>query len=300
LERQGFPNPVFPDNDTRMFKGYLFIISAATCWGLIGIFSSLAFSQGIGPMEVAFWRAVLTWFLFGTQAVIKKETRIERKDFPLFFIFGLLGISLFYISYQFAVKTGGAAFASVLLYTAPAWVVACSFFIYKEKLTLLKSLAVVLVILGVFLISKTGGNNQGNAPIGWIAIVSGLAAGFSYSLYYTIGKYFSTRYSSANLFLWVLPIGALGTLPFVTFSHKSPMAWAALLAIVFISTFLANYCYYQGLKYLEAGRASIVATCEPVVAAVTAYFFLGEYFTLMGYLGTGLILIAVIATIYEQ
>jgi DME family drug/metabolite transporter len=300
LERQGFPNPVFPDNDTRMFIGYLFIISAATCWGLIGIFSSLAFSQGIGPMEVAFWRAVLTWFLFGTQAVIKKETRIERKDFPLFFIFGLLGISLFYISYQFAVKTGGAAFASVLLYTAPAWVVACSFFIYKEKLTLLKSLAVVLVILGVFLISKTGGNNQGNAPIGWIAIVSGLAAGFSYSLYYTIGKYFSTRYSSANLFLWVLPIGALGTLPFVTFSHKSPMAWAALLAIVFISTFLANYCYYQGLKYLEAGRASIVATCEPVVAAVTAYFFLGEYFTLMGYLGTGLILIAVIATIYEQ
>jgi len=299
-EDQGFPNPVFPDNDTQMFIGYLFIITAATCWGLIGIFSSLAFSQGIGPMEVAFWRAVLTWLLFGTQAIIKKETRIDRKDFPLFFIFGLLGISLFYISYQLAVKTAGAAFASVLLYTAPAWVVVCSYFIYKEKLTLLKSLAVVLVILGVFLISKTGGNTQSATPIGWIAILSGLAAGFSYSLYYTIGKYFSSKYSSANLFLWVLPIGALGTLPFVTFSDKSPMAWTALLAIVFISTFLANYCYYQGLKYLEAGRASIVATCEPVVAAITAYFFLGEYFTFMGYLGSGLILLAVIATIYEQ
>lgn len=283
-----------------MITGYLFIIIAASCWGLIGIFSSLAFSQGIGPMEVAFWRAILTWLLFGTQAIIKKETHIDRKDFPLFFIFGILGISLFYISYQFAVKTAGAAAASVLLYTAPAWVVACSYFIYKERLTLLKSLAVVLVILGVFLISKTGGNTQGSAPIGWIAILSGLTAGFSYSLYYTIGKYFSARYSSANLFLWVLPIGALGILPFVTFSDKSPMAWTALLAISFISTFLANYCYYQGLKYLEAGRASIVATIEPVVAAITAYFFLGEYFTFMGYLGAGLILLAVIATIYEK
>lgn len=283
-----------------MITGYLFIITAATCWGLIGIFSSLAFSQGIGPMEVAFWRAILTWLLFGTQAILKKETRMDKKDFPLFFIFGILGISLFYISYQFAVKTAGAAFASVLLYTAPAWVVACSYFIYKEKLTLIKSMAVVLVILGVFLISKTGGNTQDSAPIGWIAILSGLTAGFSYSLYYTIGKYFSARYSSANIFLWVLPIGALGILPFVTFSHKSPVAWAAIVSMALFSTFLANYCYYQGLKYLEAGRASIVATCEPVVAAVTAYFFLGEYFTFMGYIGAGLILLAVIATIYER
>ena len=283
-----------------MFTGYLFIISAATCWGLIGIFSSLAFSQGMEPMEVAFWRATLTWFCFAPQAILKKETRIDPKDFPLFLIFGLFGISLFYVSYQFAVKTAGAAFASVLLYTAPAWVVICSYFIYKEKLTRLKALAVVLVILGVFLISKTGGNSQSTAAMGWIAILSGLVSGFSYSLYYTIGKYFSGKYSSANLFLWVLPIGALGIFPFVEFSHKPPMAWTALVAVSFVSTFLANYCYYRGLKSLEAGKASIVATLEPVVAALTAYVFLGEYFTFMGYVGAGLILLAVVATIYKQ
>ncbi|MBA3011462.1 MAG: DMT family transporter [Proteobacteria bacterium] len=283
-----------------MFTGYIFIISAAICWGLIGIFSSLAFAQGVGPMEVAFWRALLTWFLFGTQAVIQKETRMDKKDLPLFLIFGIFGISLFYISYQFAVKTAGAAFASVLLYTAPAWVVVCSYFIYKEKLTVLKSLAVALVILGVFLISKTGGNTQGSTSIGWIAILSGLASGFCYSLYYTIGKYFSGKYSSANLFLWVLPIGALGVLPFVEFSDKTPLAWTALIALSFVSTFLANFCYYKGLQYLEAGRASIVATLEPVVAAFTAYVFLGEYFTFLGYVGAGLILVAVITTIYEQ
>ncbi len=283
-----------------MFTGYLFIITAATCWGLIGIFSSLAFSQGMGPMEVAFWRAAITGILFGTQAVIKKETCIDKKDFPLFLIFALLGISLFYISYQFAVKTAGAAFASVLLYTAPAWVVICSYFIYKEKLTLLKIMAVTLVILGVFLISKTGGNTQSDVKIGWIAILSGLTSGFCYSLYYTIGKYFSTKYSSANLFLWILPIGALGILPFVTFSDKTLLAWAALIGISFVSTFLANFCYYQGLKSVEAGKASIVATFEPVVAAVTAYVFLGEYFSFLGYIGAGLILIAVITTICEQ
>jgi DME family drug/metabolite transporter len=283
-----------------MFTGYVFIISAATLWGLIGIFSSLAFSQGIGPMEVAFWRAVLTWICFGTQAVIQKETHMEKQDIPLFVLFALLGITLFYICYQFAVKTGGAAFASVLLYTAPAWVLICSFFIYKEKLTVIKFLAVSLVILGVFLISKTGDTSQGATSIGLMAILSGLGAGFCYSLYYTIGKYFSSRYSSANLFFWVLPLGALGILPFVTFVHKTPLAWAALIACSFFSTFLANFCYYKGLKYLEAGKASIVATLEPVVAAGAAYVLLGEYFSFSGYIGAGLILLAVISTIYEH
>lgn len=283
-----------------MLIGYTFIISAAILWGMIGIFSSLAFSQGVGPMEVAFWRAVLTWCCFGTQALIIRETRIDKKDFPLFLIFGLLGISLFYISYQFAVKTAGAAFASVLLYTAPAWVVICSFFIYREKLTWFKFLTVALVILGVFLISKTGGNADSAGSIGVIAIVSGLASGFCYSLYYTIGKYFSNRYSSANLFLWVLPIGALGIFPFVEFVDKTPLAWTALILVSIVSTFFANFCYYQGLKYLEAGKASIVATLEPVVAAVTAYVFLGEYFSFLGYVGAGMILMAVIATIYKQ
>lgn len=284
----------------EMSAGYLFIILAACCWGLIGIFSSLAFASGVEPMEVAFWRACLAWVCFAVQAIVRKETYLDQKDIPLFLIFALFGIALFYISYLFAVKTGGAAFAAVLLYTAPAWVVLVAFFIYKEKLTWKKLLAVVLVILGVFLISQTGGNAGSPVSVGIMALIAGLTSGFCYSLYYTMGKYFSKKYSSANLFLYVLPLGALCIFPFVEFVHKPPIAWAALIAVAVVSTFIANYCYYQGLKYLEAGRASIVATLEPVVAAVTAYIFLGEYFTPLGYLGAVLIIAAVIATIYDK
>lgn len=283
-----------------MLRGYIFIILAASSWGFIGIFSSIAFAEGLGPMEVAFWRALISWFFFGSQAIVRKETHLVRNDILLIAVFGLLGISLFYISYQYAVNTGGAAFASVLLYTAPAWVVICSFFIYKEKLTANKIMAVLLVISGVFLISKTGGNSNSATAIGFMAILSGLMSGFCYSLYYTIGKYFSSRYSSANLFLYVLPIGALGILPFVEFTHKSPVAWACLVAVSLVSTFIANHCYYLGLKHLEAGKASIVATIEPVVAAVAAYFILGEYFTSLGYVGAAMIISAVILTIYKK
>lgn len=282
-----------------MLKGYAFVATAAVFWGLIGIFSSIAFRQGVGPLEVAFWRAFLAWFLFAGQAFLQKDTHVIKKDIPLLIVFGLLGISLFYISYLFAVQNGGAAFAAVLLYTAPAWVVVCSFFIYREKLTATKILAVSLVLVGVYLISRSGGNSSAGVSIGVVAIVSGLTSGFCYSLYYTIGKYFSSRYSSANLFLYVLPVGALGILPFVDFAPKSMTAWLAIIAIALVSTFIANHCYYLGLRYLEAGRASIVATLEPVVAAVAAYLIFGEYFTVVGYLGASLIITAVLVTIYK-
>ena len=282
-----------------MYRGYLFILMAATCWGFIGIFSFVAFNQGIEPMEVAFWRAVLAWLFFFTQAIVQKETKLYPKDLPLLLVFGILGITAFYVSYLIAVKEGGAAFAAVMLYTAPAWVVVSGYFVYKEKLNVAKIGAVAMVILGVLLISRTGDTSGTSTGFGLIAVVAGLISGFCYSLYYTIGKYFSGRYSSANLFVYVLPVGAIGIFPFVDFNHKPASAWLALLAVAFISTFIANYCYYQGLKFLETGKASIVATIEPVVAAVAAYLILGEIFSISGYIGAGVILAAVLITIVK-
>ena len=283
-------------------KGYLFIITAASCWGLIGIFSSFAFAQGLHPMEVAFWRALFAWLCFGTHALLRGETHLEKRDIPLLGFFGLFAIFLFYVSYQYAVKTGGAALAAVLLYTAPAWVVVCSFFFFRERLSVAKILAVILVIAGVYLISKSGGGKPAGtvSSAGWLALVSGLTAGFCYSLYYTVGKYFSGRYSSANLFLYVIPVGIICTLPFVDFAPKNAIAWASLIALSVISTYLANYCYYQGVTRLEAGRASIVATMEPVVATAAAYVILGESLSVLGYLGAAVIITAVLITILAK
>jgi DME family drug/metabolite transporter len=280
-----------------VFRGYAFIVAAAVLWGMIGPFSRLAFQEGVAPMEVAFWRALLAWILFGGHAIIRREVRLYPKDIPYILVFGVCGVSLFYFAYQMAVKQGGAALAAVLLYTAPAWVIILSRIFLKESITPTKILALVLTLIGISAISMGQDAGQGSSPISVSAIVFGLTSGFCYSLYYIFGKYFTGRYSSYNLFLYVLPIGALGLLPWVTFTTKTPTAWLALMSLVIISTYGANSCYYLGLKYLDAGRASITATIEPVVAAVVAYFWWGEVITVQSYMGGAVILCAVILMI---
>ncbi len=280
-----------------VFKGYAFIVAAAVLWGMIGPFSRLAFQEGVAPMEVAFWRALLAWILFGGHAIIRREVRLYPKDIPYILVFGLCGVSLFYFVYQMAVKQGGAALAAVLLYTAPAWVIILSRIFLKESITPTKIFALVLTLIGISAISMGKDAGQGSSPISVSAIVFGLTSGFCYSLYYIFGKYFTGRYSSYNLFLYVLLIGALGLLPWVTFTPKTPTSWLALMLLVIISTYGANSCYYIGLKYLDAGRASITATIEPVVAAVVAYFWWGEVITVQSYMGGTVILCAVILMI---
>ena len=278
-----------------VLRGYLYIMAAAALWGVVGPFSRLAFSEGLAPMEVAFWRAGLAWVFFGTHAILTKSIRIKIKDVPVVILFALTGITLFYSVYQLAIRAGGAAFASVLLYTAPAWVAVMARFAFKEALSPVKLTALALTLTGVICVAWGGGSIKVTLP----AVFYGLAAGFSYSLYYIFGKFFSSRYSSPNLFLYLLPIGAVTLIPWVEFTPKGPTAWTALICIALLSTYGAYFFYYQGLKYLEASRAAITATLEPVVAAVVAFFWWHESFSALGYIGSAAILTAVVLMVWD-
>ena len=282
-------------------KGYLLIFAAAALWGLIGPFAKLAFQEGVTPLEVAFWRAVLAWLCFGPQAIWQRQVRVAASDLPALGLFGLTGVFLFYGSYQLAVQKGGAALASVLLYTAPAWVAVMAGLFFKERMTRIKTAALVLTLIGVALVSLgSGGGLSSTSGQMAGAVFYGLVAGFTYSLYYIFGKHFGAKYAAATVFLYILPIGAVCLLPWLDFTPKSGTAWWAMAWVALLSTYGAYHCYYAGLKHLEAGRAAIAATLEPVVAALVAFFWWGEFFSPAGYIGSGLIIAAVILMVTDR
>lgn len=220
---------------------------------------------------------------------------MPARDLPRAGVFALLAVTLFYTANLMAIKTGGAAFASVMLYTAPAWVAVFSMLIFRERIRRATVFTIALTLAGVTGIScGQAGTLTGGVSVDVRAVFWGLLSGFSYSMYYLFGKYFSERYPSQTLFTYILPLGALTLYPLVTFSPKSPTAWGFILVLAFFCTYGAYYCYYAGLGYLAPTRAVITATLEPVVAAVFAFFLWGEYFRIPGYVGCCLILAAVL------
>ena len=72
-------------------------------------------------------------------AVLTQQLRLHRqRDLVLFILFGLLAVSLFNASYFLAVHSGGVTLATIMLYTAPAFVAIVAHFLFKEKLSAYK------------------------------------------------------------------------------------------------------------------------------------------------------------------
>ncbi|EPR39360.1 protein of unknown function DUF6 transmembrane [Desulfovibrio sp. X2] len=275
-------------------SGYLRILCAASLWGLIGPVAKIALAAGMPPLEVAFWRTASGWLFFALQALFAGQYRVAGRDMPLVLAFGLFGVAGLFGTYVLAVRDGGAALASVLLYTAPAWVAVMSRFLFRESMGPAKILALIMTMTGVACVCL--GPGAGAEHIGPAAVFFGLASGLSYALYYIFGKQYLGRYSTPTLFLWAMPVGALALLPSVTFHAWPFTVWLAVVTLGFCSTWLAYSIYYSGLRHLEATRAAVVATMEPVVAAVLAWIMWDERFSLLGYVGSGLILAAVLVT----
>ncbi len=278
--------------------GYVYVLCAAAMWGLIGPLSKLSFAAGMDTVEVAFWRTTLAWFLFAAQAVKNRETRLAWRDVPAVAGFGVAGIAGLFGTYVVAVSAGGAALASVLLYTAPAWVALMSWLLFKEPMGGYKVAAVAATILGVAGVSLGPGFSQETA-VGGQAILFGLLSGVTYALYYIFGKYYLGRYKTPTLFLYALPVGSLALLPFTHFTRPTWAGALPCLILAVLSTYGSYSIYYAGLKRLEPTRAAVVATLEPVMAALLAFAMFGEHFSLLGYAGSALIIGSVLLTIWD-
>ena len=57
---------------------------------------------------------------------------------------------------------------------------------------------------------------------------------------------------------------------------SSPRMWLLALGLVVFSTVLPYLLYTRGLSRVEAGKASIMASLEPVVASLTGVLVFGE------------------------
>jgi len=272
--------------------GYLFVAIAAVLWGLLGPVTRIALREGMGAVEVAFWRALLAAGLFAVHAVAIRRVRLERRDVPSVVAFGVVGVAGLLASYSWAVEAGGAALAAILLYTAPVWVALLSALFLRERMTRRKLLALTVATLGVAGIaisSGDGGIRLTPAALGW-----GLASGLAYALYYLFGKRYFERYPTATLFTYALPVGAAAMLPLADFGRGTPVAWAAVAFLAVVSTYLAYLFYSAGLRRVEATRAATVATVEPVIAAAAAFLMWGERLSPVGYACAAVVLAGVL------
>ena len=283
--------------------GILLLVSAAVLWGLIGPVSKLIFSHGMPPLESAFWRGVLAGLAFFINWLAQRYPLPKTfRDWFGIVVFGVFGVALLEGSFVLAVHHGGAALASILLYSAPIWVNLASLLLFKETIPKRRWIALGLTLVGVVGLCLLGGAVSFSVQ----ALTWGLLAGISYAAFYVSGKVFFTRLHPVTVYMIAFPVASLVILPVTSMDtgkspiellagvfHYPPVILAACLFVGIIATYLPYLLYGTGLRLVDAGRAAIITTVEPVVAVIVASLALGESFTVLGYMFSLTVLLGV-------
>ena len=280
--------------------GPILIILAACFWGSMGIFVRKLTTYGFTSIQIVAIRVTLAALIFGLFLLIKDRAgfKISPKDIPLFLGLGLGSILFFTICYFAAITIMPLSTAAILLYTSPFWIMLMSVLFFREKLNAVKILALIMAFGGCVLVSGISGEG-----ITIVGLLLGLGSGIGYGLYSILGTIALKRYSPYTVTTYTFIIAAVGSWficrpkdMFTKFVAAPSLAWLIFFCFLtaLITAVIPFLFYTLGLHMVEASKAGILATVEPMVATIIGIVFFSEQLTIFSGLGILLILVAVI------
>ena len=280
--------------------GPALILLAGCFWGSMGIFVRRLTDYGFSSIQIVAIRVTLAALVFCILLFIKDPSgfRISVKDIPLFLGLGFGSILFFTVCYFTAITMMPLSTAAILLYTSPIWIMLMSVLFFRDKLTGRKLLALVLAFAGCVLVSGISGEGM-TLP----GLLVGLGSGIGYGLYSILGTVALRRYSPYTVTTYTFVFAALGSWLICRPAEMLAKFAAApdLPGLVFfcvltalVTAVIPFLAYTLGLQTVEASRAGILATVEPLVATLIGVAVFSEPLTLLSGLGILLILAAVV------
>ncbi len=284
----------------KRWSGPLLIILAGCLWGSMGIFVRRLGIYGFSSVQIVSIRVTLAalFFSFLLFARDRSGFRILPRDLPLFLGLGFGSILFFTVCYFTAITMMPLSTAAILLYTSPMWIMLMSVVFFHEKLNRIKLLALALAFAGCVLVSGISGEG-----VTLTGLLIGLGSGIGYGLYSILGTVALRKYSPYTVTAYTFLFAAAGSWLICSpkdmiskFSAAPDIASLLLFCCLtaLITAVIPFLSYTLGLRTVEASKAGILATIEPMVAAVVGILVFSEPLTLLSGLGILLILFAVI------
>lgn len=256
------------------------ILAAAALWGVIGLWNRKLMAAGLSPYSIVVVRNLGGMALLVLFFAVKDRSvfRVERRCLKYFFGTGVVSVLLFTVCYFSCQKLCSLAAASILLYTAPSFVVLLSAALWKEPVSGKKLLALLLTLLGCACVC---GVFDRGLSVTLPGILLGLGSGFFYALYSIFGRCALARYGPMTVTVWTFLFAGPASLALLrpermAAALSSPRQWLLSLGLVVFSTVAPYILYTRGLARVESGRASIMASLEPVAATLVGVLAFGE------------------------
>jgi len=280
-------------------------------WGILAIALKVAVNY-IDAATIVWLRFSLAFVPLFVWHAIKnpRELRILYRP-PLLLVLAAFALALNYIGFMWGVQYTTPSNAQLFIQSGPILLTLAGIIFFKESITRKQIVGFILAIAGLLLFynQQLGAITSGeNVYIKGVLFT--VMGAFAWAVYAALQKKLVASYStfSLNLFLFGLP--TLLYLPLTDFSQFIGLNWVIWLVLLFlgVNTLVAYTTISISLKYLEAGKVSIIIILNPIITFILMGFLTrmkvswidGENFTTLSVMGALIVILGAVLVVSKK
>ena len=280
--------------------GILCAILSAVCYGTNPFGALPLYEEGVNTATVLSHRFGLAVILLAVIMLIKRiDFKVTRREFKVLFSLGVLFAAssiTYYQSFHFM----DAGIASTILFVYPVMVAVIMALFFKEKVTSMTVMAIVLSLVGIGLLYQRGAG----VSLSVIGIVLCILSSLAYAIYIIVVNQSSIQMSSFKVTFYAMLVCEI-TLILYSFTSPelylhvlpSPRAWSFAVWLSVVPTILSLVFMTVAVHHVGATPTAILGALEPLTAVTIGVLVFGETLTPRLVVGIIFILFAVMLVV---
>ena len=280
-------------------RAALFVALSAASFGFLGVPVRFLHDNGFAPLDITAVRLFVTTIALVIVALVVDRGlfKVRKRDLLFFILFGFFKLMSDVTLFR-AQVTIDLSLSTLLQMTAPYYVLVISLFLFRERITLMKILAMLVAFTGCIFV--TGVITGGMHSLDFVGVASALISGLFFGLY-TIGcKLGSDKgYKPVTTMMYTFLFASLMTIPFandvkVVESFVDVHLILGVLSLGILMTLIPFFVSTWGVQKLEASKVSLISVMEVITACIVGYFLFDEEMTVLNIIGMSLVVASIV------
>ena len=231
----------------------------------------------IKPFGFILLRVIGATLLFWLISIAYPKEKIDKKDWPRFIMCAIFGMVINMLMFFKGLDLSTPINSSVIITISPIIVLILSAILIKEKITLIKTIGIIIGFAGALALILFGAEIRQDAPNIPLGNTLFIINATSYAFYLIAVKPLTAKYHVITLMKWLFLIAVIINFP-ITISEFNEVKWADLpfeaiwkMGFVVIGTTVLTYLLnIFALKHLKASTIGAFIYLQPLLAIIFA------------------------------
>jgi len=205
------------------------------------------------------------------------KEKIDAKDWKRLVACAFFGMVINMLMFFKGLSLSTPINSSVIITISPVLLLVLSAILIKERITVIKTVGIILGLAGALALVFFGEREQFNAPNIPLGNILFIVNAVSYSIYLILVKSLTGKYSSITLMKWLFLFAFLINLP-IGIKEFTEVQWVSLpavvireMAFVVLGTTVLTYLFnIYALRELKASTIGAFIYLQPVLAVIFA------------------------------